>query len=332
MTPQTKIISTGAYVPGRIVTNDDIEQMTGVTDAWIRKRTGIEERRWVDKPGMGASELGEHAAREALDRAGIGPHDVDALICVTVTPDRIMPGSGCILQGLLGMSGPPALDIRNHCAGFIYALHIADAWIKSGIYKHVLVVACEVHSAFLDKTHSGRDFTCLFGDGAGAVILGPTEDSNQGILYVKIGADGSKADAFRCDIGSARPSFIEEACIAGGDPYPRMDGSTVFKHAVRKMPELVDEMLKVCGFSIADLRLLIPHQANLRINEFVQRKLALRDDQVINNVQRYANTSGATIPIALHEALSTNRLAPLDLLGMVSFGAGFAWGAALIRW
>lgn len=330
---RTEFIATGAYVPSRVVTNADLTAMMETSDEWIQQRTGIKERRWVEVPGTPASELAEYAARNALENAGMQPEELDAIILATLSPDHYFPGSGVYLAARLGLKTTPALDVRNQCSGFLYSLQVADGWIRAGIYKRVLVVGTEVHSAGLDKTTRGRDVACIFGDGAAAVILGPTSDDSAGVRQIKLGADGRYADDLWLEgLGSAFPVIADEEQIAQGKQYPTMQGSKVFKHAITKMPAVTREVLDAEGVSLEELRLLVPHQANLRISEAVQKSLGLRDDQVFNNIQKYGNTTAASIPLALHEALGEGRLARGDWLAFAAFGAGFTWGAALVKW
>lgn len=330
---RTEFISTGMHVPSRVVTNADLAAMMETSDEWIVQRTGIRERRWVEKPGTGAAALAEPAARQALENAGMKPEDLDAIVFATLSPDHYFPGSGCVLQARLGVRDIPALDVRNQCSGFLYSLQVADAWIRTGLYKRVLVVGAEVHSAGLDKSTNGRDVACIFGDGAAAVILGPTQDESRGIRSIKLGADGRfVSDLWIEGLGSSLPVIADEAQLREGKQWPRMEGSKVFKHAITKMPAAVRTVLEAEGLTSADLRLLVPHQANLRISEAVQKGLQLRDDQVFNNIQKYGNTTAASIPLALHEAIGEGRLARGEYLGLCAFGAGFTWGAALVKW
>lgn len=330
---RSEIISTGMYVPSRVVTNDDLAQLMETSDEWIQQRTGIRERRWVEEPGTPSSALGALAAQDALKNAGLEAKDIDAIVFATLSPDHYFPGSGCLMAARLGLTTTPALDVRNQCSGFLYSLQIADAWIRAGVYKRVLIVGAEVHSCGLNKTTEGRDVACIFGDGAGAVILGATDDDSRGIRQIKLGADGRFASSLWIEgLGSTFPVIADEAQLAEGKHWPRMEGSKVFKFAITRMPQTTREVLASEGLEPEALKLLIPHQANLRISEAVQKSLALRDDQVFNNIQRYGNTTAASIPIALHEALAEGRLQRGDWLAFAAFGAGFTWGAALVRW
>lgn len=330
---RTEFISTGVYVPPRVVTNAELETIMDTNDEWIQQRTGIKERRWVEVPGTPTSELAEYAARNALEKAGMQPEDLDAIILATLSPDHYFPGSGVYLAARLGLKTTPALDVRNQCSGFLYSLQIADGWIRSGIYKRVMVVGAEVHSAGLDKSTNGRDVACIFGDGAAAVILGPTSDEKAGIREIRLGADGRYADDLWIEgLGSAFPVIADQSQIDAGKHFPRMQGAKVFKHAITKMPAVTREVLAAEGVSLEELRLLVPHQANLRISEAVQKSLGLRDDQVFNNIQKYGNTTAASIPLAMHEAIEQDRLARGDWLAFAAFGAGFTWGAALVKY
>jgi 3-oxoacyl-[acyl-carrier-protein] synthase III len=329
---RTEFISTGMYLPDRVVTNDDLAKMMETSDEWIRARTGIEERRWV-REGQLTSDLALEATKMALDRADMRPSDLDAIIFATLSPEYIFPGSGVLLQAKLGVSSIPCLDVRNQCSGFIYGLSVADAWIKTGQYKRVLLVGAEVQSAGLDTTTRGRDLTVLFGDGAGVAILGPIDAPERGVLSTHLFADGSQAKLLWCDLGGAAhiPRITHEL-IDQGLQFPVMRGNDVYSHAARLMPEAARVALGANGLALDDVRLLISHQANLRILETVQKRLGLRDDQVFNNVQRYGNTTAATIPIALHEALDQGRLARGDVLILTAFGGGLTWASAAIRW
>jgi 3-oxoacyl-[acyl-carrier-protein] synthase-3 len=329
---RTEFISTGIYVPDRVVSNDDLAKLMDTSDEWIRTRTGIEERRWA-RDGQWTSDLALEAAKLALERADMRPGDLDAIVYATLSPEYMFPGSGVLLQHKLGVPGIPCLDIRNQCSGFIYGLSVADAWIRSGQYKRVLMVGAEVHSPGIDATTRGRDLAVLFGDGAGVVILGPTDDPERGVLSIHLFADGSQAKLLWCDLGGiAHNPRITHELIDQGLQYPVMQGREVFKYASTLMPDAVQLALRTNGLSLSDIKLLITHQANLRISEMVQKRLGLRDDQVYNNIQRYGNTTAASIPIALHEALELGRLARGDLLVLTAFGAGLTWASAAIRW
>jgi 3-oxoacyl-[acyl-carrier-protein] synthase III len=330
--PRTEFISTGLYVPERVVKNDDFKQWMDTSDEWIRTRTGITERRWVAE-GQGGSDMAYEASMLALGRAGLKPSDLDCIIYCTLSPDYFFPGSGVFLQRKLGVPEIPCLDVRNQCTGFLYGLSIADAWIRTGQFKRILLVGSEVHSTGMDLTTRGRDLSVLFGDGAGVAILGATGDDGRGVLSTHIYADGRYAELLFCEgPASVRNPRISCDDIDAGKHYARMQGKEVFKHASTRMPESVQLALTTNGLTPQDIKVLIPHQANLRISEMVQRQLGLRDDQVYNNIQRYGNTTAGSIPIALDECVQAGRLARGDLLILTAFGSGFTWGSAAIRW
>jgi 3-oxoacyl-[acyl-carrier-protein] synthase-3 len=328
---RAKILGTGHYVPERVVTNLDLEQWMDTSDDWIQQRTGIKERRWISEE-CGASDLAMHASKNALEMAGLEAKNIDAVIFATLSPDYNFPGSGCLLNNLLDIRGVPALDIRNQCSGFVYGLQIADAWIRSGMYKNVLFVGSEVHSTGLDLSTRGRDVSVIFGDGAGAVLLGPTDDEEHCILETYVGADGKYAKELWVEMPGSRyiPRLTQDA-IDAGRHFPAMNGREVFKHAARKLPEAVMTVLERRGLTPRELDLFIPHQANLRISETVQKALGLEDRQTYNNIDKYGNTTAASIPIALDECIRSGKLKRGGLLAVGAFGAGFTWGAGLVR-
>lgn len=328
---RTKIVSTGMRVPDRVVTNDDLAGMMDTTDEWIQQRSGITERRWVE-PGEAGSDMGCVASQMALERAGLEATDLDAIVVATLSPDHFFPGTGVFLQRKLGVSDIPCLDVRNQCSGFLYGLSVADAWIRVGQYERVLLVGTEVHSTGLHRNNEGRDTAVLFGDGAGAVVLAPTEEDS-GVLSVHIHADGRYAEKLWVQAPASKyDPLISHEHIDAGMTRPTMEGRDVFKHATSRMPEAVREALEANQLTIDDVDMLIPHQANLRISQMVQRALGLPDDRVYNNIQRYGNTTAASIPLALHECVEEGRLNEGDLLCLTAFGSGFTWGSALIRW
>jgi len=330
--PRTEFISTGFYVPERVVRNDEFTQWMDTSDEWIRTRTGITERHWA-ADDQATSDLAVEATRVALDRAGMKAADLDCIVFATLSPDHLFPGAGVYLQRKLGIANIPCLDVRNQCTGFIYGLSVADAWIRTGQYKRVLLVGAEIQSAGLDLTTRGRDMAVLFGDGAGVAILGPTDDDGRGVLSTHIFADGAHAELLWADLGgSAHRPILSAEQIEKGLHYPQMQGREVFKYASTRMPASVMEALKVNGLTTSDIKVLIPHQANHRITEMVQKQLGLRDDQVCANIDRYGNTTAASIPIALDECVQTGRLQRGDLLVLTAFGSGFTWGSAAIRW
>src|SRR2546421_11259628 len=330
--PRTEFIATGFHVPERVVTNDDLSKIMDTSDEWITQRSGIKARHWVSDGETGAT-LARRAALQALAKAGMKPGDLDCIVYCTCTPDHFEPGNGVFLQRELGIRDIPAIDVRNQCAGFVYGLSVADAWIRAGQYRRVLLVGAEVHSRGLDRTTRGRDTAVLFGDGAGVAILGPTDDPRRGVLSTHLYADGRHAEELWGDAPApAHDPFISEALIREGKHRAVMDGRDVFKYASVLMPQSIATALEANGLTPADVTLLVPHQANLRIIEMVQNAAGLRDDQVYVNIQKYGNTTAASIPIALHEALGEGRLRRGDVLVLTAFGSGFTWASAAIRW
>ncbi len=330
--PRTAFVALGSFVPDRVVTNDELTRHMETTDAWIRERTGIRERRWV-REGTDNSDLALAATKQALDRAGWQPKDIEAIVYASMTPDHMLPADGCYLNAKLGLPGVPAIDLRNQCTGFLYGLAVADAWIRVGMYRRILLVGSEIHSTGLDVSTRGRDVSVIFGDGAGAALLEATDDPDRGVLSCHLHADGRFAQDLYCEApGSKYHPRVTPQMIESGAIYPRMEGQKVFKNAIVRMPEVMREALEKNGLSAKDLKLVVPHQANLRISQMVQRGLDLSDDQVFNNIERYGNTTAASIPIALSEAVETRGVRRGDLVGLCAFGAGFTWASALIRW
>ncbi len=329
---RSRILGIGMSVPPRVVTNHELATMMETSNEWIIERTGIEERRWV-APGETGATLATAASQEAIRRAGIDAKDIDLIISATLSPDFNFPGTGVFVQRALGLKDIPCLDIRQQCTGFIYGLSIADAYIRTGAFKHVLLIGSEVHSTGLDISTRGRDVAVLFGDGGGAAIVGPASDDGRGILSAHLYADGTFAEDLWVEVPSSlkHPRLSHEDLDAGRH-YPRMNGRMVFKHAVLRVQELVLETLSANGYALEDLGCLIPHQANLRISEFVQRSLGLRDEQIHNNIDRYGNTTAASIPLCLDEAVRIGKVRRGDLVCLVAFGAGFTWGSVLLRW
>jgi 3-oxoacyl-[acyl-carrier-protein] synthase-3 len=329
---RSQFLGTGMAVPEQVVTNDDLSARMDTTAEWIRTRTGIEERHWVREGETGA-DLALAASHRALEMAGLEPAALDAIVYATSTPDHFAPGNGVFLQRLLGAGTIPAIDIRTQCSGFVYALSVADAWIRTGMYRHILVVGAEVQCTGMDISTRGRNTAVIFADGAGAAVLGPTDDPDRGILAFDLHSDGSYAEKLWVDSpGSMYHPRVSHQQLDEGRHFLAMDGKEVFRHAVVRMPESVTAVLGGIGASPADLALLIPHQANLRISEMVQKSLGLRDDQVYNNIQRYGNTTAATIPIALDECVRAGRISRGDLLAFTAFGSGFLWGSVALRW
>ena len=329
---RTAILGLGHYVPSKVVTNDDLAQMFDTSDEWIQQRTGIKERRFIEESGTGPSDLAVPAVKMACEKAGIEVSEIDAIIFATLSPDFTFPGSGCFLGDKLGLPGVPALDIRNQCSGFLYGLQIADAWIRCGMYKRVALVGGEVHSTGLDFTNEGRDVAVLFGDGAACAILGPTDSDDEGVFDVEVHADGSGAKELWIEApASAYIPRITHEMIDNRSVWPAMNGKQVFRWATSKMPEVARSVLERNGAKIEDIDLLVPHQANRRINEFVAQKLQLPPEKVVHNIQRYGNTTAASIPLALSEAFEQGRAKKGDLILMAAFGSGFTWGASLLR-
>ena len=330
--PHTEFIATAFHVPDRVVTNDELSRMMDTSDEWIRQRSGIRTRHWVSDGETGAS-LARAATLKALARASLKPSDLDCIVYCTCTPDHFEPGNGVFLERELGLTDIPAIDVRNQCSGFIYGLSVADAWIRTGQYRRVLLVGAEVHSRGLDKTTRGRDSAVLSGDGAGVAILGPTDDPRRGVLSTHLFADGRHAEKLWVDApGLAHDPYISEELIREGRHRAVMDGRDVFKFASILMPQSVVAALQANCITPADVTLLVPHQANRRIMEMVQKAIGLRDDQVYVNIEKYGNTTAASIPIALDEALCEGRLERGDLLVLTAFGSGFTWASAAVRW
>jgi 3-oxoacyl-[acyl-carrier-protein] synthase-3 len=330
--PRTRFLGTGFAVPDRVVTNDDLSRMMDTTDEWIRTRTGIRERRWV-REGETGVDLALAATHRALEMAGEPASAIDAIVYATSTPDHFAPGNGVFLQRALGVGTIPAIDIRTQCSGFVYALSVADAWVRTGQYRRVLVVGAEVQSTGMLMTTEGRNVSVIFADGAGAVVLGPTDREDRGILAFDLHSEGAHAEKLWVDSpGSMYHPRVSPEHIAAGRQYLEMDGKEVFRHAVVRMPESVQSVLAASGRTTADLKLLVAHQANLRIAEMMQRTLCLRDDQIYNNIMSYGNTTAATIPIALDECVRAGRVHEGDLVVLTAFGSGFLWGSAAVVW
>ena len=332
---RTCIRSTGRYVPPRVVTNDEMSTWMDTSDEWIQQRTGIEQRHWVpEEGGVGASDLGLEASMIALERAGWAPDSIDLIIFATLSPDIFFPGSGCLLQQKLGLSDTPALDIRQQCTGFLYGFQIADAYIQSGMANRILFVGGEVHSTGLDVSTRGRDVTVIFGDGAAAVCLEAIDgDASVGALAHQLHAQGEHAMSLMLEAPASKDrGRITETMLAEGKQYPVMDGRTIFKLAVSRLPDVTISVLKTAGLELDDVDLFIPHQANLRINQMFQKALKLEDGKVFNNIQKYGNTTAATIPLALDEAMETGVIGnPGDVVTFLGLGAGLTWGASVYR-
>ncbi len=348
--PLSKIAGIGMYVPANVVTNNDLTKYMETNDEWIQERTGIKERRYAHRTEETTTTMGVEAAKIAIERAGITAQDIDFIIFATLSPDYYFPGCGVLVQRAMQMKEVGALDVRNQCSGFVYALSVADQFIKTGMYKNILVIGSEKHSFGLDFSTRGRNVSVIFGDGAGAVVLQPTEKEGQGILSTHLHSDGESAEILAMynpgshanhwgtkdyasfDDAEISQMFMSHQMIDNAQNYPYMDGPAVFKKAVVKFPEVIMESLHKNGYESTDINMLIPHQANLRISQFVQQKLKLQDHQVYNNIMNYGNTTAASIPIALCEAWEKGMIKEGDLVCLAAFGSGFTWASALMKW
>ena len=331
---QAELIGVGHYVPERVVTNADLEKLMNTTNEWIVERTGIHERRFFDPDKDTVANMAARASKMAFERAGITAQDIDLIVFATITPDYYFPGSGVLLQRELGLEEIPALDIRNACSGFIYGLSVADQFIKTGQYKTVLIIGAEIQSSLMEMNDQGRNVSVIFGDGAGAAILRRSETAGKGILSTHLHADGRFAEELYIkDPGSSRhpDERVDPEMMKGRSIRAHMNGNTVFKHAVVRFHEVIMEALNANQLSIDDIDLLVPHQANLRISNYLKDKMQLGDDQVYNNIMRYGNTTAASIPIALSEAWEEGLITEGKLLCLAAFGSGFTWASALIR-
>ena len=333
----SKIIGLGHYVPDNVVTNDDLSKFMETSDEWIQERTGIQERRWV-KPNSEdtTATMGVKAARIAIERAGISKDDIDFIVFATLSPDMYFPGPGVQVQHALDIKTVGAIDIRNQCSGFVYGISVADQYIKSGMYKNVLVIGSELHSHGLDKTTRGRGVTVIFGDGAGAAVLTREEDTTKGILSTHLHSQGEHAEELVLVAPGMGKRWVNDI-LADNDPedesyFPYMNGQFVFKNAVVRFSEVIMEGLAKNNLAKEAIDMLIPHQANLRIAKFIQKKFDLSDDQVFNNIQKYGNTTAASIPIALCEAWEEGKIKEGDHVVLAAFGSGFTWGSVIIKW
>ena len=333
----SKISGLGYYVPENVVTNDDLSKIMDTNDAWIQERTGIQERRHVVKgDGNTTTSMGVKAAKIAIERAGIDKNDIDFIIFATLSPDYYFPGPGVLVQRDLGLPTVGALDIRNQCSGFVYAVSVADQYIKTGMYKNILVIGSELHSYGMDMTDRGRSVSVIFGDGAGAAILSREEDLTKGILSTHLHSEGQHAEELALLAPGMGGRWINDI-LRDNNPedesyYPVMNGQFVFKNAVVRFSEVIMEGLKNNSLEVSDINMLVPHQANLRISQFIQQKFKLTDDQVFNNIQKYGNTTAASIPIALTEAWEQGKIKKGDLVVLAAFGSGFTWGSVIMRW
>lgn len=332
----SKITGLGYYVPDNIVTNNDLKEFMETSDEWIQERTGIEERRWIDpKTGDTTAVMGAKAARIAIERAGLTKDDIDFIVFATLSPDMYFPGGGVQVQDLLEMPTIGALDVRNQCSGFIYAMSVADQFIKTGMYKNILVIGAENHSGGLEKSTRGRNVSVIFGDGAGAAVLSRTEEKGRGILSTHLHSEGKHAKELVLE-GPSTQRWVPEI-LEANDPedvtyFPYMNGQFVFKHAITRFSEAIVEGLGANNLDKEDIDMLIPHQANLRIAQFIQKKFKLADENVFNNIMKYGNTTAASVIIALTEAWELGKIKDNDLVVLAAFGSGFTWGSVIIRW
>jgi len=330
--PNPYISGTGFSLPPRVVTNDELSSYMDTTDEWIQERTGIKERRYVEK-GVGPSDLAIPATEQALEAAGLTVSDIDFIIFATSTPDFYAPGSGCVLQEKMGFNEIGALDIRVQCSGFIYGLSIAEQYIRTGNFKNILLIGAEVQSTAMNLTDEGRDTAIIFGDGSGAAIISATEE-NKGILSTHMHSEGKylKELWLEAPASNAGHPRITREVLDEGKQYLKMNGKEVFRHAITRFPEVINEALEANNLTSENINLLIPHQANLRITQMVQKRLGLSNDQVFSNIHKYGNTTAATIPIALAEAFNEGRIKEGDILVLAAFGAGFTWASAIMKW
>lgn len=333
----SKISGLGFFVPENIVTNDDLSKIIDTNDEWIQERTGIQERRHIVKgSGETTTTMAVKASKIAIERSGVDKMDIDFIVFATLSPDYYFPGSGVLLQKELGLRTVGALDVRNQCSGFVYALSVADQFIKTGMYKNILVVGSEVHSLGLDMTTRGRSVSVIFGDGAGAAVLSREEDVTKGILSTHLHSEGEHAKELSLLAPGMGGRWITDI-LSDNDPddesyFPYMNGQFVFKNAVTRFSEVINEALEANQLKVSDINMLIPHQANLRISQFIQKKFGLTDDQVFNNIQKYGNTTAASIPIALTEAWELGKIKSGDVVVLAAFGSGFTWASAIVKW
>ena len=332
----SKITGLGFYVPENVVTNDDLSKIIDTNDEWIQERTGIQERRHIVRGQDTTTSMGVKAARIAIERSGLSNVDIDFVVFATLSPDYYFPGPGVLVQRDLGLRTVGALDVRNQCSGFVYALSVADQYIKTGMYNNILIIGSEIQSTGLDMTTRGRGVSVIFGDGAGAAVLSREEDLTKGILSTHLHSEGQHAEELVVKAPGMGGRWITDI-IADNDPndesyFPYMNGQFVFKNAVVRFSEVINEALQANNLEVSDIDMLIPHQANLRIAQFIQKKFGLTDDQVFNNIQKYGNTTAASIPIALTEAWEQGKIKSGDTIVLAAFGSGFTWGSAIIKW
>ena len=332
----SKISGLGFYVPSNVVTNDDLSKIIDTNDAWIQERTGIQERRHIIRGEDTTTTMGVKAAKIAIERSGIAKEDIDFVVFATLSRDYYFPGPGVLVKRDLGLKTVGALDVRNQCSGFVYALSVADQYIKTGMYKNVLVIGSELQSTGLDMTTRGRGVSVIFGDGAGAAVLSRETDLTKGILSTHLHSEGQHAEELIVKAPGMGGRWVTDI-LADNDPddesyFPYMNGQFVFKNAVVRFTEVINEGLNANNLQVSDIDMLIPHQANLRISQFIQKKFGLSDDQVYNNVQKYGNTTAASIPIALTEAWEQGKIKSGDTVVLAAFGSGFTWGSVVIKW
>ena len=333
---QSYISGMGHFVPDNVVTNNDLTQFMDTSDEWIRERTGIEERRFVNDENETTATMGAKAARNAIKNAKIDKKEIDFIIFATLSPDYYFPGPGVQVQDLLELPTIGALDVRNQCSGFLYALSVADQFVKTGMYKNILVIGSEVHSRGLEMSTSGRGVSIIFGDGAGAAVVSRSENNERGILSTHLHSEGKHAEQLTLTAPGMGKRWVsdilKDANTKDRSYFPFMNGNFVFKHAVVRFAEVINEALNQNGYSSDEIDVLVPHQANLRISQFVQKQFGLRNDQVFNNIMKYGNTTAASIPIALSEALEEGKIKEGNLVCLAAFGSGFTWASALIKW
>ena len=334
---KSKITGLGYYVPENVVTNDGLSKIIATTDEWIQERTGIKERRHIIRGEDTTTSMGVKAARIAIERSGVAYDDIDFVVFATLSPDYYFPGPGVAVQKELGLRTVGALDVRNQCSGFVYAVSVADQYIKTGMYKHILVIGSEVHSVGLDMTTRGRGVSVIFGDGAGAAVLSRSDDNESGILSTHLHSEGQHAEELILKApgmgGRWVTDILNDADIESDESYlPYMNGQFVFKNAVVRFAEVIQEGLEANDLAVSDIDMLIPHQANLRISQFIQQKFKLSDEQVFNNIQKYGNTTAASIPIALTEAWEAGKIKKGDTVVLAAFGSGFTWGSVIMKW
>ena len=333
---RSRIKGLGFYVPDNVVTNDDLSKLMDTSDEWIQERTGIQQRHHALRGSDTTTSMGVKASLKAIEAAKINKEEIDFIVFATLSPDFYFPGCGVLVQKELGLPNVGALDIRNQCSGFLYALSVADQYIKTGMYKNILVIGAETQSPALDMTTRGRNMAVLFGDGAGAAIVSRSDDPERGILSTHLHSQGEYAEQLAMITPGVGTKWVPQI-LAENDPddvsyYPNMNGQFVFKNAVVRFAEVIEEGLKANGLSREDINMLIPHQANLRISQFVQHQFKLTDEQVFNNIMKYGNTTAASVPIALTEAVQQGKIKDGDLVVLAAFGSGFTWASAIIRW